>query len=155
MFNLPGTILQAISDTLQQYGIQYLPGQWSNIANQSQVRAYNDIVSALAARGYTGTQIQGWDRGPEVELDQSIFYALERAGTLAASLDDKFLKTFDRREDLKTIAYTEAGQYVDPTGTAGQCGSDYVSTSGDVFVWPPRDGSTDFPGPGLGEVTRY
>lgn len=158
MFNQPGTILQAISDTLQQAGVSNLPPQWSSIAQQNQARAYNMIVSVLSGRGFTAAQIAAWDRGTEFELDMAIFFSLQRGGSLATSLDDKFLKTFDRRDELKEVIYTTGGSVADPQGTAGLPNVGDMDTSEDIFVLPPSDSGQpydDFPGPGRGELTRF
>ena len=154
MFNPPGTILQAVSDSLQQVGVNALPAQWANIASQAQSLAYGYIVRSLAKRGYTITQITSWDFGADYELNISVFFALQRGGLLA-NVSGAFLATFDLRKDLDEVILTIGGAVQDPQGTTGQPNCDDVDVSGDIFVWPPKDGSTDFPGPGVGEATRF
>lgn len=159
MFNSSAVILQAISDTLQQAGTSSLPAQWTNIANQAQTWAYQEIVSVLSGRGFTAAQIAAWDRGAEFELDLSLFRALSRGHMLGAMADAPFLlKTFDRRPELLTVIYTTGGAIQDPQGTAGLPNFGDVDTSDDIFVIPPTGdgyGSPDFPGEGRGTITQF
>lgn len=154
MFNTDAIILQAVSDTLQAVGVSNLPAQWTNIAAQAHVWAYNTIVSALSGRGFTPAQILAWDRGAEFEGDLAIYRALSRGGALA-NLDDKFIRTFDRREELKDVFYTTGGAIQDAQGTAGQVGVGDMDTSTDIFQWPDLTTLDDFPGPGRGQSTRF
>lgn len=154
MFNEPGIVLQAVSDTLQQVGVGNLPAQWESISAQCQTWAYNEIVSVLSGRGFTPAQITAWDRGAEFELDLAIFRALSRGGALA-NLSVEFIKSFDRRPELREVIYTTAGAIQDPQGTAGLANVGDNDTSEDIFVLPPSgDGEWDFPGEGRGNLTR-
>lgn len=154
MFNERGIVLQAVSDTLQQVGVGNLPAQWENIAAQCQTWAYNEILSALSGRGFTPAQIAAWDRGVEFELDLAIFRALSRGGALA-NLNADFIKSFDRRSELKEVIYTTTGAIQDPQGTAGLPNVGDNDTSEDIFVWPDRTTTDDFPGPGLGNPANF
>jgi hypothetical protein len=154
MFNTSGDILQAIADTLQQADVTNLPAQWTNIASTSQNRAYWQIVSVLSGRGFTPTQIAAWDRGAEFELSLALYYALKQGGSLA-NLNGKFIQTFDREAELKTVIYTTGGALQDPQGTAGLAGTDVMDASGDIFVWPDPASQNDFPGPGRGQPMDF
>lgn len=153
MFNTPANVLQAVSDTLQQVGSINLPAQWENIAAQCQTWAYNEIVSALSGRGFTPAQIAAWDRGAEFELDLAIFRALSRGGALA-NLSAEFIKSFDRRPELREVIYTTAGSIQDPQGSAGLPNVGDNDTSEDIFVLGPSGPENDFPGEGRGHRTR-
>lgn len=154
MFNASGVILQAIADTLQKQ-IGNLQPYWTNIANAAQQWAYDLILQTFAQRGYTVSQIAAWDYGADWELNLSLWAALRRAAALQA-VDDRLLGTLDVRKDLAELQGIIAGGiYQYPASTPGTVGVGNADTSMDVFVWPPTEQTEDFPGDGLGCLTRF
>lgn len=144
MFLTDNDILDRIADVLQAASRSALPSQWaSTIVPDGHRRAYNEIVSALASRGYTLSQITSWDRGTEFEADLGVWASLVKGASLA-NVTPTLLEMYDRREELRgnpakgvpAVVVTISGAFVDPAGTAGQVvvGSD--DTSGDTFVFP-------------------
>jgi len=67
--------------------------------------AYNEILSALAARGLSVVQISTWARGEEFQLDIATFWYAKDSGW-GGKLEDEidWTKVFDRRAELKTVA---------------------------------------------------
>lgn len=136
MFLTDAQTLQAISDTLQSVSVDNLPAFWTNINTQCHLWAYNELFSALIARGFTQTQIAGWDRGADFELDLTVYRALERGSSLH-EFDDKFISKFDRREDLKTVLLTVNGQWQTPGDIPGTVTTGPMNQSGGVFNFDP------------------
>lgn len=92
---------------------------WQAIVEDSRVAAYNEIVSAMATRGYTIGQIDSWDRGAEFEKDLGLFWSLVKGAGLHG-YDDKFIARLDRREELKTVPITIGYEVADPAGASGE-----------------------------------
>lgn len=155
MFTTDSVTLQALSDALQQAGVSTLAGQLPSINTRYHVRAYGDIVTRLAQRGYTLAQITSWDRSAEFETDLTVFYALSMA-FVNTTVDLKFLAQFDRRQelsggpDMPAVGLTINGVFQDPLGTAGQPQVGKEDTSRDVFSWPDPGDSDE-----LGKATIF
>lgn len=121
---------------------------WIQIVADAHVQAYNEIVTRLAARGYTLAQILTWDRGPEFEKSLTVFWALNNGAGLEA-LDDKFLARLDRRDELsgneqrgiEAVAVTAQGVPLIPaaTGAVGLVSSGPFTTTSDSFVPDSQD----------------
>jgi hypothetical protein len=117
-----------------------LPSYWTGVVADSQVSAYQEIEAQLLDRGYILSQVLLWDRGAEFEKDLTIFWALTRGGGLSGMYDDRFIKMFDRRKDLATVAIAISGKYVSPSSDSpGGITTGARSTTGDVFAQPTRD----------------
>ena len=91
---------------------------WEAVVTDAHASGYNDIVGALAGRGFSAAQIADWDGGPPYEIDQALFWALTKGGGLHA-YDDKFINKLDRRKDLLAAVITIDGAKVTPAGTVG------------------------------------
>jgi hypothetical protein len=68
-------------------GPSALPAYYSTVVPLAHSKAVNLIYRRLIARGYTPTQIAGWDDGPEVERNLATLYSLQRAGSTEAIPD--------------------------------------------------------------------
>lgn len=140
--------LVSLEDTLKKPA-GTLQSYWSRINTESHAWAYAHVVNVLLGKGFTIAQIADWDSGAHYERDLTLWRALTRGGGLEG-YDDKFVKTFDRREELKALVALEIdGVFTAPAGTAGQVSTGPLDTTTDVFVWPDPDD------PNLGSVTRW
>lgn len=161
-FTTDAQTLQDYSDALQQGGVSILPAFASNNNTRNHARAYQEIVTALAQRGYLLAQITQWDRGAEFERDMTTWLNLSMGG-LGQNIDPKFIDRFDRRKELhgserdeiKPVSLTIGGLFTAPAGTAGTVQSGPINTSDDVFVFPDPTTSDDPPGPGRGKPIRW
>ena len=72
---------------------------WRKIVVVANSKAYNEIVTRLAERGFTTKQISNWDRGIEFQRDIGRYWALNDGAGLGA-YEDKFIDKFDRRKEL-------------------------------------------------------
>lgn len=127
MFLTDDQTLQQVSDAQAMAGIPNLAGSWAGINRRAHARAYNELVAALTARGYSAAQIAGWDRGAEVEGDLTVFYAMVLgAGQMSSEerrMSSVFTQTYDRRRELAEIAVTVGGVYQSPAGPQGIVGA--------------------------------
>lgn len=137
MFNTSTTVQNAVAARLHK-NYSDLPSFWAQLISDCQTRAYNEIVSRLAARGFSAAQIAAWDRGAEFELSLTAFWAITDGAGLEGA-DDKFLAKLDRREELDTVAVTSGGTFSDPAGTAGLPSTGSYDTSTDMFVFDQND----------------
>lgn len=80
--------------------------------------AYQDIVTRLTARGFTGNQIASWDRGKEFESCLSLFWLLTQGSGLH-DFDDRAIERLDRRKELDTMLITSQGIELVP-GVVGE-----------------------------------
>ena len=85
--------------TLQKVGIES-GSYWDQIITDALDASYLDIVTAFAARGFTLTQINGWDFGATFQTELALYWALVKGGA-AQSYPDNFIKGLDRRADLR------------------------------------------------------
>lgn len=120
---------------------------WRKLTETANEAAYNEIVTALAERGYTATQIAAWDRGAEFEKAIGTFWALDYGGCLG-NYDDRLVTKLDRRAELKTVTVTTSNVVVTPAGEPTACGKGDLSTNKDLFVLDPNDSR-------IGEVTDW
>lgn len=110
---------QALADVLKKNSATWQP-YWDTIYPKAHSWAYYTILNALAAQGYTKTQIDSWDYGDEFETDLFLWRALSRAEALDGNTTDRLLETLDRREDLKEMqGLLIGGEWTAPEGTAG------------------------------------
>jgi hypothetical protein len=79
---------------------------WGVVITQANTQAYNDIVEKLTIRGYTQTQIAGWDYGVTYETMIGLYWCLY-LGAALHNYDDKFVEKYrvyrDRLEDTLVI----------------------------------------------------
>jgi len=84
--------------------------QWtSTIVPDANERAYGDIVGALALRGFTPSQIAGWDRRREFQISQGLFWALTDGMAVGKDGEPLKIAPLDRREELKEVVVTIGG----------------------------------------------
>jgi hypothetical protein len=145
-----------VRDHLMKSQAESLRPFWDSIIRQGQKSAYNEIVSAFAARGYTLAQITAWDRGEEFQLDIGAWWALKRLGVMHSdALGQANLDALDRRPelhgkepDIKPVVLTISGVVQEPLGTFGQPSFGPMDTTDDLFVMDTEDSR-------IGEVTRF
>lgn len=95
-------------------------GAWSRLASEANSWAYREIVSALTARGYSISQVESWDAGAVYQKSLGLYYMLLIPGPDQEPLAPDVLKTFDRREELKTVLVTISDVVKNPTELPGQ-----------------------------------
>ncbi len=152
MFWTNGQILEAVANTLKK-DVGDLESYWEGVVEQAHLAAYQQIVGDLLERGFTKVQVDAWDRGPEFEKHLALFWALTDGGALEG-FSDIFIRTLDRRKDLKTVQVFVSGAYVVPL--TGAAGPGTVGTGGpsdnpcglSMFNWDAED-------PRLGQPTRW
>ena len=149
-FTTDTVCLQDLADALQKGGTADLTDFQISMSSKSHAWAYGEIVSALTARGFLIAQITQWDRGNEFERDLSLYRSLCHGG-VGQNIDEKWAKTFDRREDLKTVVLTISGVLVQPTGPTGLPRVGVEDTGNDIFVWPDRADDCGV----LGKATKW
>lgn len=98
---------------------------WDDIVTDSRTSAYNEIVSRLADRGLSLTQIADWERGAEFERDIALYWCLIKGAV--GGEDDKFIKQLDRRKELDEVAVVIDGEVVTGGGNDGPVGYGVVS----------------------------
>ncbi len=126
-------VKSALADILAQ-DVSALVSKWDGIITRANASAYQDILSALGARGYTTAQIAAWLRGPEFNLDIALFWCLVHGGA-SLNYDDRFIKLLDRRGELATVAVIDAAAAVDSPDDVSPVGQgDMLNTSRDVFL---------------------
>lgn len=98
--------------------------RYDTIIDQSIQEGYEEIVSALTARGYTVAQIGTWDRAERFNIDLALFWSLTKG--VISQLPFETIKQLDRRKELLTVALTVDGApiQIDPTtAVTGNVGS--------------------------------
>lgn len=105
---------------------------WDEIVPDANRAAHDDIRDALAARGYMPEQIAGWDSRTTYQTDIALFWALTKGGC-TQNYSDTFIKSLDRREQLKTIPVIVADEVITPDP------SDLVPKVGLGKMKGPRD----------------
>lgn len=142
--------LSDLADSLQKTLADLAP-QWNGIVSRSHAWAYNFIVATLTAKGFTLAQIVQWDQGGDFERDLTLWKALSRGGALSG-FDDKFIKTYDVRQDLVCLnSLPISGVWQTPASTPGLVGTGALNTTEDIFVWPGDDGE----GETLGQLLQW
>lgn len=110
-------LLQRLLDRLQKAEMD-TEGAWDTIITDANRWAHGEIVSALAGRGYTMSQINAWTQRQDYNVDLAIFWALTNAGT-TKSWDQRFIDKLDRRKELMTVKVVGTdGELVVPGGTS-------------------------------------
>jgi hypothetical protein len=116
------------------------PPYWLTVVSLAQQRAYGTMLDVMIARGYVLAQFAAWDRGAEFERALSLYFTLTEGGGLEG-FDDRYIKTFDRREELLTTNLTIAGIHQDPQGYAGQVSTGRIQGSGETPHYRDHDGT--------------
>ncbi len=110
---------------------------WSQIVTQSHASAYQDVYQGLINRGFSASQIAGWDRGAEFENDQSLYWCLVKGGGLQ-DYDPKYVKMLDRREEIGNMQQLIVGGVWQKPGLPepGQAETGPISVANSVFPLP-------------------
>lgn len=94
---------------------------------------YNEILSAMVARGYTKAQADTWRRGVEYNLSLGLYWTL----TLGAGyhdLNDKWVARLDRRAELwEGVALDADGNMLVPEGDGGLIGRGDLGREDDLM----------------------
>lgn len=123
MFLTDTQVLSYVAAILKQPSANALLAKaawWSSVVTVTHNRAYNAIVSRMAARGYLLSQITAWDSGPDYEYVLSAREALIDNAVLSEA-GDKFIQLYERYNSaLNSEIVTIAGAVVYPEGSSGQ-----------------------------------
>ncbi len=150
MFLTPGQLQNNLAGRLKT-SMDAMPAYWAGFIVECQQWAYGEIVSRLAARGFTSAQIVDWDRGAEFERCLTLYWALVNGDVVGGTGDLKALSLLDRRLELDTVFFTINGKGQAPENTEGVAivSVGPMDTSEDVFVPIDQDD------PDLGEVMEW
>ena len=85
--------------TLQKVGIEP-DSYWKPILQDALQTSFMDILHGFLARGYSATQVGGWDYGPAFQTDLGLFWALTKGGA-TQNYSDTFLRSLDRRAEIR------------------------------------------------------
>lgn len=124
-------------DVLQKGEVE-TSGAWDTIITDANLAAEWDIKQALAARGYSASQISGWDGATVYNIDLALFWSLVKGGA-TKSYDRTFIEKLDRREELKTVAVTVGGVAVNPGAVASVSFGRLKEQDGEVFTAAKMD----------------
>lgn len=122
MFLQDSDIKAALAGRLKQK-LADLEPYWDEIVTSAHQWAYNEIVTRFVSRGFLGSQVTGWDRGPEFEKSLAIWWCYDQ-GVMGVATDDKLLSKLDRRAELDTVQPIVGGVLQTPLGTTGRLPSD-------------------------------
>lgn len=134
-------ILADVAAALKLSGASALPAYYTDLAPLAHLAATGIIYSRLTARGYTPTQLVGWDLGPWLERILATVETLRLAGA-AESIPDAVLKLYDAwtAKDglLDTVLLTSGGVWAAPQDTPGTAQSGGVCFEPSTFpIRPP------------------
>lgn len=133
-FNTSAQITTKLADVQHVSEANLTTGATSTIIADSLNAAYQEIVSRLAYRGFSQSQIDAWDRGAEFERDIALFWCLVKLGGLE-NADDKFIERLDRRDEIDEAIITTGGTVVEPDDEdGGPIGFGALDTSQSEFV---------------------
>jgi hypothetical protein len=94
---------QSLADQLSKASVSLLGVADGTIA-ECNLRAYQDIISRLAARSFTQSQIDAWDRRAEFNKDLALFW-LFTVGSVPHPFAQESIKNFDRRKELEVETF--------------------------------------------------
>jgi hypothetical protein len=121
-----------------------LPSWWATVITRCHTAAYQTIIGALVARGFTKAVADTWDRGAEFERTIALYFCFTSPQG-QGHFDLQAVKEWDRREELATVQVFVSGAAVDPTTSVGVVGVGRVSTT--VGVFNPFTADDDNEGP--------
>lgn len=113
-FATDASILTKVKSLLKKANSATIPTAISAHITSYNTKAYNDIIAALMARGYSAGDVSDWDRGEEFNIDLACWWAINDAG-VTEQFDDRDLAKLDRRAELLTCAITVGGALVSIT----------------------------------------
>ena len=108
-------VRQAVADCIGQT-LAELQSKWTNLSSNGNAWAKATIRRSLLARGYSATQVTGWDDYDEFNCDLGIWHTLTRGGAVDEALINA--EKLDRRKDLKDCVVTIDGVFAYPEGEA-------------------------------------
>jgi hypothetical protein len=132
-----------------------LKPHWDVILPAALDAAYGTIWGAFAAKGFTQSQVDQWDRGAEFQRDIAAWFALKRLAVIHPDVvGQQHLTELDRRPELfgtnemPAVVLTVDGQAVYPEGTYGLVTTGPMRTADDLFLMDPDDTR-------IGQTTRW
>jgi hypothetical protein len=105
---------------------------WTEIVGDSLDEAYQEILTRLAARGFTPAQIASWDRRAAFERDIALWWCLVKGAGLH-DFEDKFISKLDRRAELDTVTLTIDGEVEDPESEDAAVGFGTLDDTNSTF----------------------
>ena len=118
------------------------PPEWmDDLIEDALDAAYQDIVAALSARGFTQAQIDDWAAGPAFNKDIGLWWACVKAGAFGAEYNPTLVKELDRRKELTTYeVVSSGGTRTEPGGIVGRGtlknGPDtFMDEDGEAIPW--------------------
>jgi hypothetical protein len=117
MFLDDAALKSRLADVQQMFtGSAELQAWWTSIISDSNRAAYNDINTALLARGYTAAQIAAWDQGIDFQVDIGLWRALVKGGATKdwGPESKAYIDELDRRGELALAVITNGGVVVEP-----------------------------------------
>lgn len=143
-------LLTALANQLKASSPNELPAYYAaDLIGRSNTAAYQEIVGRLRARGYTQTQVDGWDRGEEFQLAIGLYFCLVNSGAYGG-FDPMAMQALDRRKELDKVIVFVNGEFIRPSGDEpGLIVTSGPSTTGSVFNFPDPDDSR------IGEITDW
>lgn len=97
--------------------------------------AYQEILTALASRGYTAAQIAAWDRGAEYNRKIGVCLFLTYDGVNHEVDEQRLDRVCKCREELLTIPIMVDGEIVEPESSSAAIGHGVVDTATDTFIF--------------------
>jgi len=123
-----------------------LPPYWDDVVSRCHTAAYQEVVGALLARGFSKSVIDTWDRGSEFERSIALYFCATSPQGIG-SFDLNAVKLWDKREDLKAVQVYTSGTAVDPSEQPGTVGSGRMNDQRGIFNPISQTGEDDNPYP--------
>lgn len=143
-FTTDAAIKTDVAAALKLASSSDLPAWWDTVIPRAHTAAYQEIIGALLARGFTKTQADTWDRGEEFERHLSLYFAFTSPQGYG-SFDLNAVKLWDRREELKSVLIYDAGTWITPGESPGTVGTGRIDA--DAGIFNPIDQDDDNPHP--------
>lgn len=136
------TLKQRVADVLKRGAASGLAEYWDRIVPRANRAAYDEIVGALASRGYSSATIQSWDRGAEFQEMLGLFWCGQYGAAHFQNDEGDLFREWDRREELRTVPVLVAGELQSPSVGGGPIGYGAMKTGKEVFRPLRRDTRT-------------
>lgn len=116
-----------------------LADRWDELITAANESATNEIVTQLAAKGFTLAQINGWDRRAEFCRSLGLFWVGSDGGFMT-TYSPTWVEFHDRRPELKAMeCITVGGTLTYPAGKTSDGGGTQVTGGQLAGSVPGRD----------------